>query len=80
MSEDAPLRSFNSFLPAKYIHTNLGSGNHVDRGPPAVRQVYGNAGFSKHLFSWIVLLLSGGTKPRRAKQMNVACLYLSSDC
>lgn len=71
--------SFNSLLPAKYMHTNLGSGNHIDRGPPAVRQIYGNAGFSKHPFSWLVLFLSGGTKPIRTKQMNITHQCLSSD-
>lgn len=40
----------NSLLPAKCIHTNLGPGNHIDRGPPADRQIYGNTGFSKHHF------------------------------
>lgn len=73
-------KSFNSLLPAKYIHSNLGPGNHIDRGLPAVRQIHGNAGFSKHPFSWIILFLSGGTKPFRTKLICICLLTTEPSC
>lgn len=70
-------KGLNSLLPAKYTHSNLGPGNNTDRGPPAVRQIYGNGGFFKHPFSCIFLCLSGGTKPFRTKLVCVCLLVLN---
>lgn len=56
-------KGLNSLLPAKYTHSNLGPGNNTDRGPPAVRQIYGNGGFFKHPFSCIFLCLWRGPNP-----------------